>query len=627
MATYQPRSIKSIIDDIVEGKLIIPALQRNFVWPDYKITDLFDSLLRGYPIGTFLFWNVNAGEFAQYSFNKVLTEFRERRDKHYRGEAATNGKPEYCAVLDGQQRITSLAISILGKYTVHTKGSKWDDESSFVDKYLCVNILHKPVDIDDKYEFAFLPDNEKEKIITIVRTDEEGNEIDREYKYWLRVSDIYDGDKFFDENGGTFDYILSLEKLDSNVFSQDIRSFINGLLNKLRPILIEKDVISVYSIPKNTKLNEIVDIFVRVNSGGQKLDDADLILSIASGENTDESFYDKITNAIDDIKEINKDFKCDKKFILSVSLLCIDADSTSLKHPDNYSRESIKKIIDNWDVIIEKIKAAVKFVEKLDFDVSKLSSSIFMPIAYYFYLTDRSISYFDLDASTKDRVYIRQWIFRTMINGVFDEGTGKTLVRMRNLIRESQKKGQYFPLDQFMEKAIKKTLLISPRQADDILDWEWPDYRIVPLLKEISPSIPGGEYTMDHMWPQTYLKTKSKLKARTPNLTTAERDEFRSRADLLPNIQLLTGSENSKKNQQFFDTWIAAHYSDPNKKNALFIRNIIPTNENDENLVDYSFEKFLIFFDARSAMLKQSIIDAFPDSVDIINQNHGLDTD
>ena len=617
MSTYQPQTIKKIIDDIGDDKLIIPALQRNFVWPDYKITNLFDSLVRGYPIGTFLFWDVNSEDFDNYSFNKVLKNFKEKRDKNYRGEAAQGGRTEYCAVLDGQQRITSLAIGITGKYTIHNKGTLWED-SNFVDKFLCVNILHKPSDSDDKYDFQFMPITELEKIIPVMEVDENGQETIKEYKYWLKVSDVYDGTGYFDDNGSTFDYIAKLEAKDPVVFSLEKRSFINGFLTKLRSVLTEKEVVSVYSIPKNTKLNEIVDIFVRVNSGGQKLDDADLILSIASGENTEESFYDKVTNAIDDIKEVNKDFKCDKKFVLSVALLCIGAESISLKHPDNYSRDSIKKIIDNWDAIIEKIKASIIFVSKLDFDVGKLSSSIFIPIAYYFYITNRSTSYYDQVASNKDRIYIRQWIFRTIINGVFDEGTGKTLVRMRNLIKDAMANGHYFPLDKFMEKAIKKPLLISPDQADAILDWKWPDYRIVPLLKEISPSIPSGEYSMDHMWPQTFLKTKKKLKAKTPNLSDHEREDFKSRADLLPNIQLLTSNENSQKNQQCFDTWIASFYSDSTSRKALFDRNVIPERD------DYSFETFIGFFDERSDLLKKKILDTFPDTVNAINASHAL---
>ena len=59
MATYQSQTIKKTLEDIQSGKLIILALQRNIVWPDYEIADHFERLVRGYPIGKFLFWDVN----------------------------------------------------------------------------------------------------------------------------------------------------------------------------------------------------------------------------------------------------------------------------------------------------------------------------------------------------------------------------------------------------------------------------------------------------------------------------------------------------------------------------------------------------------------------------------------
>lgn len=618
MATYQPQTIRKTLEDIMSGKLIIPALQRNFVWPESKITDLFDSLVRGYPIGTFLFWDVNDKAFSGYSFNKILTTFKESRNKKYRGEAADGNRTEYCAVLDGQQRITSLAIGILGKYIVHKKGYLWDSDSSFVEKYLCVNILHEPQDNDDKYEFKFMSLSETDQIIPVENND--GDVPVVEYKYWLRVSEIYSEQGVFNEaNGGLFGFCAKLEALDSTVFSLQKRMFINKLLMNVHSTLREKEVVSVYTTPNDLPLDKIVDIFVRVNSGGQKLDDADLILSIASGDNADESFYDKIANVIDDIQSATKkEFRCDKKFILSVALLFTGASTLSLKHSENYSRESVNKITDAWDTIIDKIKAALIFVEKLGFDVSKLSSSVIIPIAYYFKLSDRSASYFDKVSSAKDRVYIRQWIFRTVINGVFDEGTGKTLIRMRTLIDEAHKQEECFPLDKFYEKAIKKPLLISNDQIEDILDWRWPDYRIVPLLMEISPSIPNGDYSMDHMWPRVFLTTKKKLEAATPNLSNTEREQIRSRADFLPNIQLLTGNENSQKNKQFFESWITEYYSDSSKRMALFDRNIVPV------IDDYSFEAFNNFFEKRSALLQQRIRDAFPDTVEALDKRHGF---
>ncbi len=52
----QPRSYESLLNDIVKGLVKIPQFQRDFVWPREKSAALIDSILRGYPIGTFIFW-------------------------------------------------------------------------------------------------------------------------------------------------------------------------------------------------------------------------------------------------------------------------------------------------------------------------------------------------------------------------------------------------------------------------------------------------------------------------------------------------------------------------------------------------------------------------------------------
>ena len=56
--SYSSTSIKRVITDIDANKVYLPALQRKFVWGKRQIQLLFDSLMRNYPIGAFLFWNM-----------------------------------------------------------------------------------------------------------------------------------------------------------------------------------------------------------------------------------------------------------------------------------------------------------------------------------------------------------------------------------------------------------------------------------------------------------------------------------------------------------------------------------------------------------------------------------------
>jgi len=71
--SYFEQSIKDVLVEIEDGKLFLPAIQRKFVWSEEQITKLFDSLMRGYPIGTFLFWQIdkekdNTNGYVFYDF-------------------------------------------------------------------------------------------------------------------------------------------------------------------------------------------------------------------------------------------------------------------------------------------------------------------------------------------------------------------------------------------------------------------------------------------------------------------------------------------------------------------------------------------------------------------------------
>ena len=58
MAFVEPKSIKEAVDSVHKQSYLLPDIQSEFVWSTYHIERLFDSLMRDYPISTFLFWEV-----------------------------------------------------------------------------------------------------------------------------------------------------------------------------------------------------------------------------------------------------------------------------------------------------------------------------------------------------------------------------------------------------------------------------------------------------------------------------------------------------------------------------------------------------------------------------------------
>jgi uncharacterized protein with ParB-like and HNH nuclease domain len=116
MSFQAPISISDALSRVDDRRLLLPAIQREFVWASEKIEWLFDSLLQGYPIGSFLFWQVRDGDKTNYPYYEILRNYRERYATYVKDAFNTAGHFDFDAVLDGQQRLTSLYIGLKGSY-------------------------------------------------------------------------------------------------------------------------------------------------------------------------------------------------------------------------------------------------------------------------------------------------------------------------------------------------------------------------------------------------------------------------------------------------------------------------------------------------------------------------------
>ena len=72
MAFQTPITIATALERVRRNDYVLPGIQREFVWRHHQIEALFDSLLRGYPIGTFLFWQVKANHVGDFKFYRFL---------------------------------------------------------------------------------------------------------------------------------------------------------------------------------------------------------------------------------------------------------------------------------------------------------------------------------------------------------------------------------------------------------------------------------------------------------------------------------------------------------------------------------------------------------------------------
>lgn len=136
MGQFKDLSIKDVIEEINQS-YFLPDIQREYVWlkkaEEKKIEQLFDSVLRGYPISSFLFWKLKKSDIEtnrenkeetdklNFQLYKFLEKYDEREVHNIKINIEQVNSNDLHIVLDGQQRLTSLYIGLKGSRTLRRK--------------------------------------------------------------------------------------------------------------------------------------------------------------------------------------------------------------------------------------------------------------------------------------------------------------------------------------------------------------------------------------------------------------------------------------------------------------------------------------------------------------------------
>ena len=172
---YPEETIFDIINKIDSNQIFLPALQRKFVWKTKQIEQLFDSIMQGFPIGTFLFWKVNDPKVIKdFVFYKFISHYKQYESRNDRQEMS-GAKNEIISVIDGQQRLTSMYIALRGSYRYKTHRKRRSSADAFPVRHLYINLITKNKK-NIEYEFRFL----LEKEALIIKEDE----------IWYKVTNI-----------------------------------------------------------------------------------------------------------------------------------------------------------------------------------------------------------------------------------------------------------------------------------------------------------------------------------------------------------------------------------------------------------------------------------------------------
>ena len=126
-------TIREALEAVSRNLYVLPAIQREFVWNPDQICRLFDSLMQGYPFGTFLFWKVEPEKSVQFKFYGFVQNYHER-DADHCPELGMLPNRELTAVLDGQQRLTALNIGLRGSMAIKEPNKRRTNPGAFPKK-------------------------------------------------------------------------------------------------------------------------------------------------------------------------------------------------------------------------------------------------------------------------------------------------------------------------------------------------------------------------------------------------------------------------------------------------------------------------------------------------------------
>lgn len=571
MSFVEPITIKDAIENIYRKNYLLPAIQREFVWSTDQIERLFDSLMRDYPISSFLFWDVDKSNVGNYQFYEFLQNFHERDSRH-NPKANLKGESGITAILDGQQRLTSLYIGLKGTYAYRLPRKRWDNDLAFPKRKLCLNLLSRSENSDLEYDFKFF-------------TKKEYDQVDKDH-FWFAVGDILDLKEAVDVN----EYLLSKD-IHSLAGTEKYR-FANKALFKLYEVVHKNKSINFF-LEKDESLDKVLNIFIRVNSGGTKLNYSDLLLSIATAQWKEKDAREEITSFVDEINAVGDGFNFDKDFVLKNCLVLGDFKEIAFK-VDNFNKKNMLHIEKEWDDICKAIKTSVVLLSSRGYHRDTLTSNnALIPVAYYLMKIGSPNNFSDSSKFEKDRKQILKWLVIVLLKKTFSGQPDNVLRPIREILQNSS---GAFPFDQIVNKlkGTTKAMSFDDDEIDNLLYYQYAESYTYSVLSFLYPSLDfRNKFHQDHIFPKK-LFTRKRLEKR--GISQDKIEFYLDNYNYLANIQLLEGVPNQEKSGVDFDQWLNKMYPNKNEKKAYMERNYIPD-------VDLSLENFQEFIEERTKMI------------------------
>ncbi|TAJ79495.1 MAG: DUF262 domain-containing protein [Gallionellaceae bacterium] len=565
MSFQTPITIADAIRNIESNRYLLPAIQREFEWSHTKIEWLFDSIMRNYPISSFLFWRVEGETKNNFRFYQFLKEYREKYNTH---NHEFHSQQDFTAVLDGQQRLTSLYIGLRGSYAyrmprLHEENS----ERVYPTRHLYLNIEHPLSNEEDGriYEFKFLSNED-------VR--DKGNS-------WFKVSEIFSLSDDFEFN----------KYLDGHGLKA--REFSYRSLSTLKNVIHSRPLINFFlEIEQN--IDKALNVFIRINSGGQPLSFSTLLMSVAVANWEKKDARKEMNALVDNIRD--KGFSISNDFVLK-TFLYLHSKDIKFK-VTNFSKENAKEFEREWDKIRNTILSIFDLVKTFGFiDATLTSKNALIPIIYYLYHGEKYDGFHTKIIYADDRGKIKKWLHAILVKGVLSGSSDNVLSQIRRAFTtDISKQKMEFQMSDFpsnkINNEIKRDVGVTDEFIDEILLTQKDEKHAFSILALLYPDMDykNNNFHKDHLHPANKYN----------ELTEADKSKYGWRTyNSILNLQMLDANENESKQDIALKLWIEQKTTEANMKSFLD-SHLIPA-------VDWSLENFDEYIQRRKEILSTKL--------------------
>lgn len=332
-------------------------------------------------------------------------------------------------------------------------------------------------------------------------------------------------------------------------------------LDRLHRVIHSGNIINYYE-EETQDVERVLNIFIRLNSGGTVLSYSDLLLSIAVAQWKQVDARSEIHRLVDDLNRIGTGFNVSQDFVLKAGLMLADIASVGFK-VENFTTSNMALLESNWPSIRTSLLRTVELAASFGLNGQTLrADSALLPIAYYIYRRDVPANYVTHGQFASDRKSIQYWLVCSLLkaSGIWGSGLDTLLTALRETIRVNGSNG--FPVMEIRNVMTQrsKSLTFEAAEIEDLVHMEYGDRRTFALLSLLFPFVDlRNQFHIDHVFPSSRF---SRPQLRRSGIQEDRLSVLGQRVNQLPNLQLLEGAINNDKRASMPAEWLAKHCPD-----------------------------------------------------------------